>query len=61
MDWTEQRHHLAGALGAALTDQLFERDWIRRDGRRRVVLLTDAGRSGLERTFGVHPTWDKPA
>ncbi|WPB93708.1 ArsR/SmtB family transcription factor [Streptomyces malaysiensis] len=53
VDWTEQRHHLAGALGAALTDRLFALDWIRRDGRRRVVHLTDAGRTGLERTFGV--------
>ncbi|MCQ8829189.1 ArsR/SmtB family transcription factor [Streptomyces malaysiensis] len=53
VDWTEQRHHLAGALGAALTDRLFALDWIRRGGRRRVVHLTDTGRTGLERTFGV--------
>ncbi|MES4906758.1 MULTISPECIES: winged helix-turn-helix domain-containing protein [unclassified Streptomyces] len=59
VDWTEQRHHLAGALGAALTDRLFERDWIRRGGHRRVVLLTDAGRTGFERAFGVCPTWDR--
>ncbi|MEU1668491.1 winged helix-turn-helix domain-containing protein [Streptomyces sparsogenes] len=58
VDWTEQRHHLAGALGAALTDRLFERDWIRRGSRRRVVLLTDAGRTGFERAFGVRPPWD---
>ncbi|MEU5614638.1 ArsR/SmtB family transcription factor [Streptomyces sparsogenes] len=58
VDWTEQRHHLAGALGAALTDRLFERDWIRRGTRRRVVLLTDAGRTGLERAFGVRPPRD---
>jgi hypothetical protein len=25
LDWTERRHHLAGALGAALTGELFER------------------------------------
>ncbi|GHJ28947.1 MULTISPECIES: ArsR/SmtB family transcription factor [Streptomyces] len=53
VDWTEQRHHLAGALGAAVTDRLFELGWIRRGTRRRVVDLTDAGRTGLERTFGV--------
>ncbi|MFE2446872.1 ArsR/SmtB family transcription factor [Streptomyces sp. NPDC021218] len=53
VDWTEQRHHLAGALGAALTDRLFALDWIRRGSRRRVIHLTDAGRTGLERTFGV--------
>lgn len=35
MDWTEQRHHLAGGLGAAVLDALVERDWVaRRPGRR---------------------------
>src|SRR3954462_8007267 len=30
LDWSEQRHHLAGALGAALADRLVELDWVRR-------------------------------
>ncbi len=30
VDWTEQRHHLAGPLGTAIADRLFERDWVRR-------------------------------
>ena len=57
LDWSEQRHHLAGPLGTALTDRLFALGWIRRTDRRRVVLLSDAGRAGLER-LGVPDDWD---
>jgi hypothetical protein len=54
LDWTEQRHHLAGAVGAALTDQMFRLDWIRRAPASRAVRLTDAGQIGLARTFDLH-------
>lgn len=53
VDWGERRHHLAGALGAALTDRLFTLDWLRTGRPRRAVRLTDAGRTGLAATFGV--------
>ncbi|WP_163506170.1 ArsR/SmtB family transcription factor [Fodinicola acaciae] len=53
VDWSEQRHHLAGALGAALADRLFELDWLRRAPSPRVVLVTDAGRAGLSDSFGI--------
>lgn len=53
MDWSEQRHHLAGALGTAVTERLFTVDWIRRGPRPRAVVLTDAGRRGLHEVFGV--------
>jgi DNA-binding transcriptional ArsR family regulator len=52
LDWTEQRHHLAGALGAALADRLFELDWLRHTSQRRAVQLTDAGSDGLSAAFG---------
>ncbi|GGU93611.1 transcriptional regulator [Streptomyces albospinus] len=55
VDWAEQRHHLAGALGAAVTARMFALDWLRRGTYRRVVRLTDAGRDGLAATFGVPP------
>jgi DNA-binding transcriptional ArsR family regulator len=60
LDWSEQRHHLAGPLGTALTDRLFAMGWIRRTGRRRVVVVTDAGRTGLGR-LGVPDDWDAAA
>jgi len=54
LDWTEQRHHLAGALGAALAGRLFDLDWLRRaPAASRAVRLTDAGRAGLADTFGL--------
>jgi DNA-binding transcriptional ArsR family regulator len=56
LDWAERRPHLAGQLGGALTSRLFELDWLRRGRARRVVHLTDAGRTGLRDTFGVTET-----
>ncbi|MFE2376059.1 ArsR/SmtB family transcription factor [Streptomyces sp. NPDC059398] len=53
VDWSEQRHHLAGALGAAITGRLLALDWLRRGKYRRVVRLTDTGRERLETAFGV--------
>jgi DNA-binding transcriptional ArsR family regulator len=53
IDWSEQRHHLAGGLGAALCTRLFELGWIRRADRSRAVHVTDAGERGIERSFGV--------
>ncbi|MEV4172567.1 helix-turn-helix transcriptional regulator [Nonomuraea sp. NPDC049709] len=60
VDWGENRHHLAGALGAALANRLFALDWLRRGRARRVVKLTDAGRTGLHETFGVPLDWEDP-
>jgi DNA-binding transcriptional ArsR family regulator len=54
LDWSERRHHLAGALGAALTQRLFERGWITRSPlRTRVLVITDEGRQGLADAFGI--------
>jgi DNA-binding transcriptional ArsR family regulator len=47
VDWSEQDHHLGGALGAALAERLFELDWVKRLPRTRAVLVTDDGRRGL--------------
>jgi DNA-binding transcriptional ArsR family regulator len=53
VDWSEQRHHLAGSLGAALADRVFELGWAERARRGRAVHITDDGYSGLRDTFGV--------
>jgi DNA-binding transcriptional ArsR family regulator len=52
LDWTERRAHLNGALGAAITARLFDLGWIERGSRRRSVVITDVGASGLSATFG---------
>ncbi|MER5890237.1 winged helix-turn-helix domain-containing protein [Streptomyces sp. NPDC001941] len=56
VDWSEQRHHLAGGLGAALAARLFELDWVRWGASPRVVQVTDEGAAGLERRLGMKVT-----
>jgi DNA-binding transcriptional ArsR family regulator len=48
LDWTERRHHLAGAAGAALFDALLARRWIIHGPRPRSIRVTDAGQQGLQ-------------
>ncbi|WP_224392495.1 helix-turn-helix transcriptional regulator [Pseudonocardia sp. ICBG1293] len=47
LDWTERRHHLAGAAGAALCRTLFDRGWVERGPDHRSVRLTGDGRRAL--------------
>jgi DNA-binding transcriptional ArsR family regulator len=49
MDWSERRHHLAGALGAALLTRFRERGWVVRDRKSRAISFTPAGELGLRR------------
>lgn len=51
LDWSERRHHLAGALGASLLDEIIRRGWARRDKQSRVVAFTPAGEKALRETF----------
>jgi DNA-binding transcriptional ArsR family regulator len=52
-DWSENAHHLAGPLAAALARRLLELEWISRRPSGRAVRLTPAGRSGLRDQFGI--------
>jgi DNA-binding transcriptional ArsR family regulator len=54
VDWSEQRPHLGGALGAALLDMLIARGWVHRADRR-VVRVTGDGREALRDQFGIDP------
>ena len=49
VDWTEQRPHVAGALGAALLSKLLERGWVARRPDGRALNVTPAGLAGFER------------
>jgi DNA-binding transcriptional ArsR family regulator len=53
VDWSEQRHHLAGKLGAALAERLFELGWIRRLSTPRAVRVTPEGEAGLRAALGL--------
>jgi len=51
LDWSVRRHHLAGALGAALLDRCFELGWARRAKGSRVVHFSTTGESALRERF----------
>jgi DNA-binding transcriptional ArsR family regulator len=54
LDWSERRHHLAGALGAAMLVRLVDLGWARReDGR--VIRFTPAGETAFARAFPPSP------
>jgi DNA-binding transcriptional ArsR family regulator len=53
VDWTEQRHHLAGSVAAALATRLFELGWIERAPRGRAVHVSALGESSLPDALGV--------
>ena len=53
LDWSERRHHLAGALGAAFTNRLLELKWVERVLRGRAVRVTPAGFVGFERELRI--------
>jgi DNA-binding transcriptional ArsR family regulator len=53
VDWSEQRHHLAGALGAALLDRAVDAGWVARRPTGRAVDTTDSGRSALGAALGL--------
>jgi DNA-binding transcriptional ArsR family regulator len=51
LDWSERRHHLGGALGAALLQRILALRWARRDPAGRAIVFTPAGEGALRRTF----------
>jgi DNA-binding transcriptional ArsR family regulator len=53
VDWTEQRHHIGGALGRAILDRFVDAGWVKRQQRGRAVTVTDDGRTALADWFGI--------
>jgi DNA-binding transcriptional ArsR family regulator len=54
LDWSEQRHHLAGALGAAVATRFSEAGWVRRRSKaHRALRLTPEGARALRTRLGV--------
>ena len=51
LDWSERRHHLAGALGAALLARFIDLGWAKRARDSRLVLVTPDGERELRRLF----------
>jgi DNA-binding transcriptional ArsR family regulator len=53
LDWSERRFHVAGAIGAALTQCCFRMRWIERIEESRALVITPAGLDGLFNNFGI--------
>jgi len=49
LDWGERRHHLGGALGAALLQRFYALRWGKPQTGSRIVTFTPAGESALRR------------
>jgi predicted transcriptional regulator len=53
LDWSERRHHLAGALGAAFLDKMISNGWIRKKRNSREVHITYKGQKRLSELLKV--------
>ncbi|WP_225999900.1 ArsR/SmtB family transcription factor [Paenibacillus sp. BJ-4] len=53
LDWSERRHHLAGALGSALLDRLLALHWIERLPTTRAIRVTAEGKRGFIELFSI--------
>ena len=56
LDWSERRHHLAGALGAALLARFIDLGWAKRAKESRVVTITGNGERELHKLFDARGT-----
>lgn len=56
LDWSERRHHLAGALGAAMFVRIQELGWARCVADSRVVAFTTAGERSFLAWFQLSPS-----
>jgi DNA-binding transcriptional ArsR family regulator len=53
LDWTERRHHLAGAVGAAFCSHCLAAGWVRRERDSRALEVTPEGRAAFSDLLGI--------
>ena len=53
LDWGERRHHLAGALGAAMLGRIVQLGWVRPVAGTRVLAFTPPGEVAFQKLFGA--------
>jgi DNA-binding transcriptional ArsR family regulator len=53
LDWSMRRAHLAGALGGALLDTFYDRDWAKRDRKSRAVIFSPRGEKKFREAFRI--------
>jgi DNA-binding transcriptional ArsR family regulator len=55
LDWSVRRHHLAGALGAAILNRIYALGWARRQRGSRIVSFSAVGEQLLRARFSYRP------
>jgi DNA-binding transcriptional ArsR family regulator len=60
VDWTEQRHHLSGAVGAGLLNRMRGLDWVRPAAAHRALDITATGYHGILDVLGVDVSTGRP-
>ena len=58
VDWSEQRHHLAGLLGRSILDRFLSAGWVRPRDHGRSVRVTPSGEAVLAESLDIE--WGKP-
>lgn len=53
LDWSERKHHIAGAVGAAIFNALLHKDWLRKKEHTRELLITPTGRMELSDKLNI--------
>jgi len=53
LDWSERRHHLAGAWGSALLQRMFDLGWAHRVRDTRIVQFTPPGELAFQAAFAL--------
>jgi len=53
LDWSERHHHIAGTLGAAITQLFFDNHWVKHLPHTRALQITSAGEKMLKQDFDL--------
>ena len=59
LDWTERKHHIAGALGAAILQKFLEQDWVRKKRNTREIIVTPLGEDYLYRELKIKSRYNQ--
>lgn len=53
LDWTERKHHLAGAMGASLFKYFVDAGWLKPQQNSRAMVVTDLGKRMFKEVLGI--------
>lgn len=53
LDWSERKHHIAGALGDVFLEAMLQKDWFRKHKNTRELILTSIGKQQLKELLKI--------